>query len=120
MIQSIPDLPDIVVAVTAVGKITAEDYEKVIIPAIETAHNKYGKIRMLYQMQSDLRDYSAGALWDDSKVGLKHFAHFEKIAVVTDHQMISTGVKAFAFLMPGEVAVFKDSELEEAKAWIIE
>lgn len=120
MIHPIPDLPDNVVAVTATGTITAEDYESVIIPAIEQAHDKHGKIRMLYQIESDMCDYTAGALWDDTKVGLKHFAHFEKIAVVTDNGLITASIKTFAFLMPGEVRIFSNTELEEAKTWIVE
>jgi len=120
MIQSIPDLPDNVVAVTATGEITAADYENIIMPAVDLAHEKHGKIRMLYQVESDMCDYTAGAMWDDAKVGLKHFTHFEKIAVVTDNSLISGGVKTFAFLMPGEVRIFSHSELEEAKSWIVD
>jgi len=120
MIQTIPNLPDNVVAVSASGEITADDYEKVIIPAVELAHEKHGKIRMLYQIVSDMCDYTAGAMWDDTKVGLKHFTHFEKVAVVTDNKLITGGVKTFAFLMPGEVRVFSHAELEEAKTWIVE
>jgi len=120
MIQTIPDLPDNVVAVTASDTITADDYETVIIPAVEQAHEKHGKIRMLYQIESDVSDFTAGALWDDTKVGLKHFTHFEKIAVVTENNLIASSTKAFAFLVPGEVRVFANTELDEAKTWIVE
>lgn len=120
MIQTIPGLPDNVVAVIASGEITASDYENVIIPAVELAHEKHGRIRMLYQVESDMCDYTAGAMWDDAKVGLKHFTHFEKVAVITDNSLIAGGVKTFAFLMPGEVRVFQNAEIEKAKTWIVE
>lgn len=120
MIQTIPNLPDNVVAVIASGEITASDYETSIIPAMEQAHEKHGKIRMLYQVKSDMCDYTAGAMWDDAKVGLQHFTHFEKVAVVTDNRVITGGVKTFAFLIPGEVRVFRNDDLEKAKTWIVE
>ena len=57
-------------------------------------------------------------MWDDAKVGLKHLTHFEKIAVVTDDKWIVRMVKAFGFMMPGEVSLFSNEQLAEAKAWI--
>ena len=120
MLQIIPNLPGHVIAVTATGTITAEDYESVLIPALEQAHKQYGKIRMLYRFESTLGDYTAGALWDDAKVGLKHLAHFEKIALATDNRVIASSIKALGFLMPGEVRVFALDEMTAATAWIVE
>ncbi len=35
MLKILTDLPDLVLAVSAVGKITADNYEKVLIPMVE-------------------------------------------------------------------------------------
>ncbi|HFE45371.1 MAG TPA: STAS/SEC14 domain-containing protein [Nannocystis exedens] len=120
MLQIISDLPDNVIAVTATGMVTANDDETVLIPAIEQAHRQYGKIRMLYRFETTLGDYTAGALWDDAKVGLKHLTHFEKFALVTDNHVIAASTKALGFLIPGEVRVFALSELATATTWISE
>lgn len=120
MIQIIPDFPDNVVAVTASGEITASDYSDVIAPAIDKAREKHDKIRILYHVDANLRDYTPGALMGDAKIGLKQLTHFEKIAVVTDNKVIVSTVKPLGFLMPGKVRVFSDEELEAARSWIVE
>ncbi len=120
MLQTISDLPDNVIGVTATGTITAEDYETVLIPAIERAHRQYGKIRMLYRFETTLGNYTAGALWDDAKAGLKHLTHFEKFALVTDNRVIASSVRALGFLTPGEVRIFALDEMAAATTWIVE
>ena len=48
MIEIISGLPDSVVAFSAEGQITGQDYEEVIIPAIDAAFERHEKIRLLY------------------------------------------------------------------------
>ena len=54
MIEIIQGLPDNVVAVTASGKVTGEDYDSVLIPVIEEKLKKHDKIRVLYASRSGL------------------------------------------------------------------
>ena len=53
MIERIPDLPDHVLGFSAKGKVTAEDYEKVLIPAVEKELKENKKIRFLYNFGKD-------------------------------------------------------------------
>lgn len=118
MIDLIEGLGEGVVGARAVGKVTAEDYESTLIPAVETALAIEGKARMLYVMGSDFEGYEAEAALDDARMGLHHWSDFERIAVVTDHDMYRTMIKGFGFMMPGEVKVFGVDELDDAKEWI--
>jgi hypothetical protein len=115
-LQQIPD-SNIIIA-TANGKISGDDYESVLIPAIEGALKEYEKLRLLYVLGEEYDGYKGEALWDDTKIGLKEFTHFEKIGVVSDKKWIRRSIKAFGFLIPGEVKLFKNDELGEAKTWI--
>ena len=72
----------------------------------------------LYQFGPGYEKFEGDALWDDAKMGMKHLTDFEKIAVVADDKWIRRSIKAFGWLMPGEVRLFEGGELEEAKAWI--
>jgi hypothetical protein len=45
---------------------------------------------------------------------------WERIAVVTDADWIENCIKAFGWMMPGEVKVFDDDEVDEAKRWLTE
>ena len=118
MIELIEGLPDNVVAAVASGKVSGEDYENVLIPAIESVLETHDKVHFLYQLGPDFESYKGAAMWDDARVGMKHFGKWEKIAVVTDVEWIARSVKAFGFLMPGEVQVFDNDQLEQAKAWV--
>ena len=118
MIELMQDVPKNVVAFSAKGKVTGDDYENVIIPAVESKLKDYDKIRLLYQIGPEYTGYEAEAMWDDAKVGMKHLTHFEKIAIVTDDKWMIRAVKAFGFMIPGEVQLFGNDQLDEAKAWI--
>lgn len=118
MIELLPNLPDNIVGFSASGKVTADDYETVIIPAIEASFSKYQQIRVIYQLGSAFTGFSAGAMWDDMKVGLSHFKRWEKVALVTDHEWIAGTTQFFGLIMPCPVQVFAEKELDQAIQWI--
>lgn len=120
MIEMIPNLPDNVVGFAAHGKITGADYESTLIPAVEERLRKHDKVRLLYQMAPDFEGFDAAAVWDDTKIGLKHWTAWERCAVVTDHAWVRNMTKAFGFVMPGEVRVFGNDQLDAARAWLSE
>ncbi len=106
MVEKIPDLPDNVLGFTAKGKVTANDYESVIIPAVEALFSRQGKVRFLYHLGEDFTGFEAAAVWDDMKLGLKHLAGWEKVALVSDVEWIRAAVKVFGLAIPGDVRVF--------------
>jgi hypothetical protein len=106
-----------VVSLTANGTVTAEDYESVLIPAIEETLKSHDKVRVLFQLEPNT-GFTAGAVWDDTKFGLSHFFAFEKFALVSDTEWINNTVKVLGFMMPCPVKLFALSELTAAKEWI--
>lgn len=78
------------------------------------------KVRLLYHLGSGFIEFELSAMQDDAKVGLKYFSAWEKIALVSDHELINSFMKFFGHMMHGDVRIFKDAELAEAKSWIIE
>ena len=81
---------------------------------------KFDRIRLLAQVGPGFKGYSLDAIWDDTKLGLRHWNGFERVAVVTDVGWIKTGVKAMAFMMPCPVQLFAIGELDDAKRWLSE
>jgi len=120
MVEEIPDLPDNALGFTARGTVTAKDYESVIIPAVEELLSSREKIRFLYHLGEDFKRFEVAAMWDDTKLGLKHFTGWERMAVVSDIDWIRTAIRIFGLGMPGDVRVFRNSELSEAIQWISE
>jgi hypothetical protein len=118
MIKKVTDLPDNVIGFSASGLVTAQDYETVIIPTVEAKLSDSKKIRLLYHLGSEFAGFEMGALWDDAKIGLQHLTEWERIAVVTDNDWLRSAIKVLGFIIPGQVRVFTNDQLAEAKAWL--
>jgi len=118
MVENIPGLAENVLGFSAKGKVTAQDYESVIIPAVEAQFARQKKVRFLYHLGQEFTGFEAAAMWDDAKLGLKHLSGWEKMAVVSDLAWVRVAIETFGLALPGRVRVFHNSELAEAKRWI--
>ncbi|MGH7681749.1 MAG: STAS/SEC14 domain-containing protein, partial [Candidatus Eiseniibacteriota bacterium] len=96
------------------------DYESVIIPAVDALFSRERKVRFLYHLGEDFTGFEPGAMWDDAKLGLKHLAGWERVAIVSDVEWIRGAVRLFGVAMPGHVQVFPNRELGEATRWVSE
>jgi hypothetical protein len=118
MIETLTGFPGNVVAFACHGKVTKQDYETVLVPRVERALDAHEKIRLYYETAADFGGIEAGAVWEDTKVGMSHLSRWERFAVVTDVEWIRHTVRLFSFLMPGELRVFSTRDAAEARAWI--
>jgi hypothetical protein len=117
MLRLIEGLPADIPGVEATEKATHENYQRLLIPAAEARMAK-GPINMLYVTGSTFSGYELEALWDDGAFGVKHWHEFRRIAVVTDSAWLRAAVTTFSPFFPGEIRLFKSSELAGEKAWI--
>ena len=120
MIRILSGLPDNVVGFEAVGEVRGTDYKEVLLPALDEALENQQKIRLLYILGDEFKGYSGGAMWQDTKLGFEHLRAWEKIAVVTDTGWVRDGVKAFGWMVPGEVKTYPTDALQAARAWVAE
>lgn len=118
MIEVLKGLGDGIVGISARGEVTHEDYEQTIVPAVESVLKDHDKIRFLYHLGPDFTGFEAGALWDDAKLGLGHTKAWERVAVVTEIQWIRRAMRVLGVMIPGEVRVFPNGELESARSWV--
>lgn len=105
----------------ASGKLTRNDYRKVLEPALREAAES-GEIRMLFSL-TNFEGLEPGAWFDDVKTGLGlgigHHSAWNRSAVVTDVTWVGKAFELFAWMTPGEVKTFPAmDQLEEAKAWV--
>lgn len=70
MIAELDGLPAGVIGFEASGKIAAEDYRDVVLPALERAARS-GDVRFVIVMR-DFDGISGGATWQDLRVGFEH------------------------------------------------
>jgi hypothetical protein len=120
MIEVMHGFPEEVLAVRGSGRIRAEDYRETLIPETERRIRENGSLRLLYWLGRDVDGITAGAMWEDAKVGLTHWSEFGRIAVVTDHEWIVGAVRLFRPFFRHPVRVFSNDAIEEAKRWIVE
>jgi len=120
MLTLIPDLPEGVVGVEAQGHVAASDYEQVLVPAVDAARQAAGdgKVRLLYVLGSAFPNYTAGAAWEDTKLGLGRIRSWERIAIVSDADWLRRAIHGLGWMMPGDVKVYGMDELDDARAWV--
>ncbi|MBP0481265.1 STAS/SEC14 domain-containing protein [Sagittula salina] len=101
------------------GKITDDDYEDVLVPALEAAIEAHDRVRLLVEI-ADFKGYELDALVEDARIGLKHWNGFDRVAVVSGVTLLNRVIKGFSLLYPCPVAVFAPGEADEARRWLRE
>jgi hypothetical protein len=117
MIRRRHDMPEGVLGFEAVGEVEDDDYEDVLVPAIEAEIAARGKVRLVYVLGPEFDEYEGDAVWEDVKLGVRHPLSFERMAIVTDARGAGPAIKAFSALWPGKARAFPVADLEAAKTW---
>lgn len=119
MIDVLPDMPAGVTGIRVSGRLRGNDLRE-FKPAMEKLA-KTGEIRIVEVIASDYEGFGPGGLVEDLKVGFgalfHHHSAFKRIAVVTDKEWVAHTLHALAWIVPGELALFRLDELERAKEW---
>lgn len=105
-----------VVTLIIQDKLKKEDYEA-FVPQVEHIMASRDKIRMLILLK-DFKGWSAGALWEDTKFGLRHFNDIERLAVVGDKRWEKTMTAFVAPFTGAKVRYFDMVDLPRARDWI--
>ncbi|MGE5718880.1 MAG: STAS/SEC14 domain-containing protein [Nocardioidaceae bacterium] len=120
MLRILGDMPEGVLGLEAIDDVEKEDYENVIVPAVNQAIAQHGKVRLVYVLGPKFDEYEGEAVWEDLKLGVRNPTSFERMAIVTDARWAGPAVKIFSILWPGQARAFPLSELESAKRWAAE
>jgi hypothetical protein len=120
VVERIEDMPAGTVGFRASGKLTRDDYQQVMEPDLRRAADA-GEIRMLFRLDS-FEGLERGAWFEDMKtglgLGLGHHSAWKRSAIVTDVEWLAKAFQFFAWMTPGEVEVFAEDRLEDARRWV--
>jgi hypothetical protein len=123
MVEVIADMPPGTLGFRVSGRLTREDYINVLVPPLRQAVQAGERLRVLYAIGPELHMEHA-AIWEDLKLdvelGIKHRDAWERIAVVTDLVWLWRAFELFAWMVPGEMRLFRESEFEQAKTWLVD
>ncbi len=119
MIEILPAMPEGVLGIRVSGRLRGEDltsFEPAMTELLES-----GEIRIVEVIAPDYEGFGRGGLAADVKLGFgalfKHHSAFKRIAVVTDKEWVAHALHAFAWMVPGELALFGLDELDSAAQW---
>ncbi|MDJ0508576.1 MAG: STAS/SEC14 domain-containing protein [Crocosphaera sp.] len=118
MIKLLKGQRDSILLLEAEGKVTGDDYQSVVIPALENKLKQHQKICLLYELGNHFSGFDFLAIWEDFKLGLTHWSDFEKIALVSDIQWIRIVSKVLGFILPYPLKVFHNNQLSQAEEWV--
>ena len=117
MIDLLPGLPANVVGFKATGEVTREDFEKVVFPGIKKYTDTSRKLNFIFFVDTPLRNFSTGAWIRDIWLGVKKFAAWRKVAIVSDVEKIRNFTDSVSHILPGEYRGFLPTEYEAAVQW---
>jgi hypothetical protein len=120
VIERIEEMPPGTIGLRASGRLTREDYQQVLEPALREGVEA-GELRLLFAMP-DFDGLEPGAIIEDVETGLRAWVRdhsaWKRFALVTDVEWVVKAMRVFAWLAPGEVRVFDLGELDAARAWV--
>jgi hypothetical protein len=122
VIAPVEDVPAGTIGFRASDRLSREDLADVILPPIREAIDRGENLRLLFEIAPDFDGLAPGAAWQDFKadidLGLGHHAAWERFAIVSDQDRVRHAIALFGWMVPGELRLFGESELEAAKAWL--
>lgn len=107
-----------VIRATVSGQLQEADFH-VLAPRVEQVLEHCASVRMLVQL-SGFQGWSPGAAWEDARLGIHHYADFERLAVVGDGAREEWVTRLSKLFMLADVRFFEPGESDEALAWITE
>jgi hypothetical protein len=120
MIERIQDMPAGTIGLRASGKLSREDYQQVLEPALREGVES-GELRLLFAMP-DFDGLEPGAMIEDVETGLRTWVRehsaWKRFAFVTDVEWLRKSMQAFGWMAPGEVRVFVLDEMDAARDWV--
>jgi SpoIIAA-like len=118
MIETIPtDFPK-TVGFKLSGRLHDEDY-KSFVPIVETLVAKEGKVRMFVKFE-DFHGWDLHAAWDDFRFAIKHYADFDRIALVGDRRWEKWMAHVCKPFTKAKLRYFDVAEVDRAWTWLRE
>jgi hypothetical protein len=106
------------VAIQVTEKLVKADYER-CVPEFDRLIRQHGKLRLLFEL-TGFHGWEAGALWDEIKLDIKHFADIERLAVVGDKKWEHGMVTFYKPFTKATIRYFDQANAAEARKWLRE
>jgi hypothetical protein len=106
------------IALQVSGKLTKSDYER-CVPEFDRLIRQHGKLSLLFDL-TDFHGWEAGALWEEVKLDIQHFADIERLAVVGDKKWEREMVTFYKPFTKATTRYFDQASEAEARKWLLD
>ena len=120
MFKQMFDMPPGTVGFEAVGEIDDDDFEDVVAPVLRQQIAAGHKLRLLYLLGPQLREYDGDAAQEEFKFAARHATAYERVGVVTDESWLRPALRLLSVLVPGKIRGFPVADLAAARSWVAE
>ena len=117
MIQKIENLPENIVGFKALGEVTKNDFESIVLPEVQRVIDREGQLNYLLVLDTSIKNFTFGAWMQDIWLG-KHLVQWNRGAIVTNSENIKKFTDIFSKFVPGEFRGFDSAELPQAIQWV--
>jgi len=118
MIRHLNNLPATMVGFVATDEVTKEDFEAVVLPAVQELVDRTGILNYLLVLNTEIKNFTLGAWMKDALLGISHISKWNRVAIVSESEGIKTFTDLFSKVVPGEFRGYDSSELQEAINWV--
>jgi hypothetical protein len=118
MLKQMPDMPVGTVGFEAMGKVEDDDFERSVEPVLRREIAAGRKIRLLYLLGPELREYEGDTLAEEMKFAARHPSSYERVAVVSDEDWLRPALRVLSVLVPGQLRAFPVAQLAAARDWL--
>ena len=118
MLKQIPAMPAGTIGFEALGKVEDDDFEDAVEPVLRREIAAGRKIRLLYLLGPELREYESETLGEEMKFAARHHSSYERVAVVSDEDWLRPALRVLSVLVPGHLRAFPVAELGAATEWL--
>jgi hypothetical protein len=116
--RQMSDMPAGTIGFEAVGDVDDDDFEDVVAPVLRQEIADGRKVRLLYLLGPQLREYEGDAAQEDLKFAARHATAYERVCVVSDESWLRPALRMLSVLVPGQIRAFPVASLEDAKRWV--
>ncbi len=118
MLKRMRDMPIGTVGFEAIGKVEDDDFEDTVEPVLRAEIAAGRKIRLLYLLGPELREYEGDTLAEEMKFAARHPTQYERVAVVSDEDWLRPALRVLSVLVPGQLRAFPVARLAAAREWL--
>ena len=88
-----------------------------MIETFRSAIEEHGTIKVI-EVVEQFPDFDPRVLWEDLQFSYEHMDHITHCAVVSDEGWVGPYARMIGVLVPCEIRVFKNNEIDLAREWI--